>query len=130
MDQFKNINDQFGHAQGDVCLQLLATSMEKAFGRAGDVVARLGGDEFVAMLPGASLANTVRAAKRLAQVLDAEHEKCRRSGQACPNFSVSVGCYAVVPHKETNSSELKEAADRYLYEAKREGGRSCVRPAI
>jgi diguanylate cyclase (GGDEF)-like protein len=104
--------------------------MEKAFGRAGDLVARLGGDEFVAMLPGATLNSTVRAAKRLKEVLANEHEKCRRSGQDCPGFSVSVGCYAVVPHKGTNASELKEAADQYLYEAKREGGRSCVRPAI
>ena len=130
MDHFKNINDQYGHAQGDSCLQLLATSMEKVFGRAGDLVARLGGDEFVAMLPSTTLNGTVRAAKRLEQVLEAELETCRHTGQACPNFSVSVGCYAVVPHKETNSSELKEAADQYLYEAKREGGRNCVRPAI
>lgn len=130
LDYFKSINDQYGHTQGDSCLQRLAKAMEKTFGRAGDVVARFGGDEFVAILPGVTLESTVRAAERLEWFLKADQEEYRSNGQTLPAFSVSIGCFAMVPHKETSSVELMGAADHYLYEAKREGGRNCVRPII
>lgn len=130
LDYFKKINDQYGHAQGDACLQRLAAAMEKTFCRAGEVVARLGGDEFAAILPGVTQESVVRAAVRLNDFLEQERDNCRLSQEVCPNFTTSIGCFSMIPDQGSSLEELVEKADQYLYEAKREGGRDCVRPII
>ncbi|MBK1887124.1 GGDEF domain-containing protein [Marinobacter sp. DY40_1A1] len=128
LDHFKQINDQHGHAQGDLCLQKLAATMNTSFARAGEVVARLGGDEFVALIPGADLQSTVLAANNLIQSIRAECQSCPKRAKTCTPFTISVGCSAIQPSSLSNAAELVEAADRSLYEAKEDGGRNCVRP--
>lgn len=54
LDKFKQINDKFGHAEGDLALKAFAEQMKQAF-RESDLLARLGGDEFVVLLSGASI---------------------------------------------------------------------------
>lgn len=130
LDHFKAINDQYGHAQGDSCLQKLAKAMNSSFARAGEVVARLGGDEFAAILPRADLPATIAAANQMARAIHAECHPPELATKNSPIFTVSVGCAATQPSSLSNAAELIEAADRSLYEAKEDGGRDCVRPLL
>lgn len=130
LDHFKAINDRYGHTQGDACLRRLADAMKKTFSRAGDVVARLGGDEFVALLPGTATENVVQAALRLKGALAKESQCSQKAEQTCPTFTTSIGCYSLRPNENESASVLIRGADKYLYEAKEEGGRACVRPEV
>lgn len=130
LDHFKQINDQHGHAQGDLCLQKLAATMNTSFARAGEVVARLGGDEFVALLPGADQRSTVLAANNLMRSIQAECQSCPKFAKTWTPFTISVGCSAIQPSSLSTAEELVEAADKHLYEAKEDGGRNCVRPLL
>lgn len=64
LDDFKNINDRFGHLAGDEVLRQVATEL-KELRRGSDIVARLGGEEFVVGLPGTGLEGAVQLAERL-----------------------------------------------------------------
>jgi len=64
IDHFKQINDTYGHAMGDVVLQSLARTMKNSL-REMDVIARLGGEEFVILLPQTSLGQATELAQRL-----------------------------------------------------------------
>ncbi|WP_417512591.1 diguanylate cyclase [Marinobacter sp.] len=130
LDNFKQINDQYGHAQGDLCLQNLAKAMSSSFARAGEIVARLGGDEFTAIIPGADLHSTVAAANHLAQAMKTQCQGCERYKKNCPAFTISVGCSADQPSSSSGAAELIKTADKHLYEAKEDGGRDCVRPLL
>ncbi|WP_100639110.1 diguanylate cyclase [Marinobacter salexigens] len=130
LDNFKQINDQYGHAQGDLCLQNLAKAMNSSFARAGEVAARLGGDEFAAIIPGADLYSTVAAAHHLAEAVKSQCQGCERYKKNCPAFTISVGCSAAWPSSSSGAAELIDTADKHLYEAKEGGGRDCVRPIL
>jgi len=114
LDNFKALNDQEGHDQGDRVLQDLAEGLRTTL-RAGDVVARLGGDEFLALLTSASLAGALSAVSRL-----------RRTLPERLSFSAGV---ALWDHRE-DLQELLRRADLALYAAKAGGGgRTEVAPA-
>lgn len=130
LDNFKSINDRYGHAQGDACLRQVANALTTTFSRAEDVVARLGGDEFVAIFPGATVENVVRAAQRLQCELENKDDLDHYSEQAFPEFTVSIGCWSLQPERSMASDALIEQADKYLYEAKDAGGRACIRPVL
>ncbi|MDO6443377.1 MULTISPECIES: diguanylate cyclase [unclassified Marinobacter] len=130
LDHFKQINDQHGHAQGDLCLQQLSRVMSKSFSRAGEVAARLGGDEFAALIPEADLRSTITAANNFASALQTELSKCPSFAGIAPPVTVSIGCSATQPSSLSTAVELLAAADRSLYEAKEQGGRDCVRPIL
>ena len=64
VDHFKQVNDTWGHAAGDVVLQELAQRIESQV-RASDVAARYGGEEFVVLLPGTDVASALKLAERI-----------------------------------------------------------------
>lgn len=112
VDEFKHINDLYGHGAGDRALTIFANDLMQVI-RAGDIAVRLGGDEFVVVLPEATVADGVAVAKRLARVI-------ARRAQAREIRSVSVG---VVPRREHGGiDELLAEADQLVYESKRAGG--------
>lgn len=120
VDKFKQINDRFGHHEGDVALALIARAIRTSV-RAGDNVGRLGGEEFGVFLPGVDRfgAETVaerlrRAVEKIAFVADRRHHA----------LTVSVG--GVVFDRRTQFGELFKLADERLYVAKHEG-RNTVR---
>lgn len=69
-DDFKQVNDSFGHAVGDAALAALSQSLQEAV-RAGDHVARVGGDEFLVLLPGTTVAEGMVVAEKLRQAIKA-----------------------------------------------------------
>ena len=110
IDDFKGVNDTFGHLAGDELLSNVARSLEEALASDDAIVARIGGDEFVAYLPHADLVQAQRAALRV------NGQRCE--GRALVTLSVG-GALAGIDGGTYES--LFDAADRALYEAKRKG---------
>jgi diguanylate cyclase (GGDEF)-like protein len=114
-DDFKSVNDRFGHDRGDEALITIAQSI-KSMLRAPDLVGRLGGEEFGVFLPGASRAQAELVAERIRRsVNDAPFEP----EGASHRLSVSVGG-AVFEHT-LPFADLFRQADRQLYTAKQRG---------
>jgi diguanylate cyclase (GGDEF)-like protein len=106
LDNFKELNDELGHEQGDRALRDLAERIRATL-RAGDVVARLGGDEFVALLTNSTLTGSLTAIDRLREATPPEE-----------GFSSGI---AVWDRKE-DLAELLRRSDLALYAAKDAGG--------
>jgi len=122
VDQFKLVNDTFGHDSGDVVLRQVAAVLRKE-ARAEDVVCRLGGEEFLIISPDTPLA----AALMLAERLRAAVARGRAAnGAISHNTTVSVGVAQREPAM-MRVDELIKAADTALYDAKR-AGRNRVAP--
>ena len=125
IDHFKRINDTFGHPAGDACLRALADMLRPRIDRAGDILARYGGEEFVIALTGVDL----NGALALAEELRVATDRLRVEFDNKPlRFTASFGVVSVVPQPSLNLEDLVAAADRALYDAKRDG-RNCVRSA-
>jgi diguanylate cyclase (GGDEF)-like protein len=113
VDDFKRINDRYGHREGDRMLKLIASSLAGVT-RAVDSTARLGGDEFVAILPGADAAAAKSVVERLRYALtNADtHPDVR------PTVSVGLATFLTPPN---TTEALLHAADMLMYEAKTSG---------
>jgi diguanylate cyclase len=124
VDDFKEINDRYGHLVGDRVLVAVAETLSKCL-RADDVVARIGGDEFAVMASSLTLA---QAEGRFAGIGRAIQDACRAIVTDEPVPSISVGL-AECSAGDTLRS-LHERADSALYTAKRGGkGRVASKPA-
>ncbi len=118
LDLFKEVNDRFGHAEGDHVLKMVATAL-KATARENDIVARLGGEEFVVAVLGANEAESIAAAERLRLAIAAIRN-------TKSNITASIGVTTCTPHmlkREVSLilEELLTQADRALYAAKHNG---------
>ena len=120
LDGFKGINDTFGHAAGDACLQHF-TLMAQTRLRPGDLLARSGGDEFCIMLPSSTLREGAMIARRVLDVCRADAEQC--IGNDIP-VAVSIGVAQWTREIGAFPDRLIAAADHALYDAKK-GGRNC-----
>ena len=121
LDRFKAINDRFGHRAGDEILRRLGALLDSER-RDGDLVARYGGEEFVAILPHTTLADAMKWAERVRQVLAASRTAWKDGDIA---VTASFGVADTSSWSVTNE-QLVEAADQALYEAKRRGGNLVV----
>ena len=120
MDDFKLINDTYGHPTGDMALRHVAGLLEHC-ARSSDTAARMGGDEFVLILPGASQAHSVEVARRLLSLLQDRPLHIEGAGYVPLRLSVGV---AACPDDANQPHTLLTTADTRLYEAKRAGGRT------
>lgn len=124
IDEFKRINDRFGHAAGDNALVVIATVMRR-IAPADAVVSRIGGDEFAIVLEGDHPMAT-RTAEALHHAIAAEG-----ATGAVPRMTVSVGI-ATVPHDISGDAlfvdldQVLLRADRAMYAAKHDGGARTV----
>lgn len=117
LDGFKAVNDQYGHACGDVLLKKVADGL-KRFVREGDTVARVGGDEFVAILQ--DLGSRDEADPVVTRMIDSVAVRC-----SCKRASVNVGLSAGVsfyPEHGGDVDTLMQRADSAMYVAKLAGG--------
>lgn len=116
IDRFKRINDTHGHLAGDTVLRQLAALL-KGVVRKDELLARYGGEEFAIVLPETSVEAGVAAGERLREAV--EGHRFEYEGEVIP-VTVSVGV-AVSSADVAGPTELLDAADQKLYEAKNAG---------
>jgi diguanylate cyclase (GGDEF)-like protein len=122
LDNFKLVNDRYGHQVGDEVLILAARTIAGEL-RASDIAARFGGDEFVALLPQTDGQHARSLGTRIAERF-AEEARLQ-----FPDIEIglSIGI-ADLGRPMTNPEELVRAADRALYAAKQRG-KNCIESA-
>jgi len=113
LDSLKNINDNFGHTEGDRALKSIAAVLIKTF-RTSDLIARLGGDEFIVLALNAPAAGVQKMKTRLKSNLD-RHNSQNRYYQ----LSLSIGIAQFDPKHETSLETMIVEADKALYDNKR-----------
>ncbi|HTF11359.1 MAG TPA: GGDEF domain-containing protein [Asanoa sp.] len=120
LNEFKMVNDTFGHHAGDDLLKLTATRLKRSV-RPGDTVARLGGDEFSVLLADATADDAVAAAHR---ILGGLAKPVRVHGQTLrPSASVGIAASGSKPFEA-----LLRDADEAMYEAKRRNSGFYLHP--
>jgi len=116
VDEFKAVNDTFGHQTGDAALRHVAEVLRQNV-RPHDIVSRMGGDEFAVLLPDCTQRSAVDRAERVLRDLRARPIAV---GETLVALSVSVGV-AHAPTDATDVEAMYGAADRALYRAKHAG---------
>ena len=113
LDNFKEINDRFGHQTGDKLLKLVAQTTQKRI-RELDTIARMGGDEFVLLLPETNYQNSKLVLARLQQHL------MEAIAPYSPPVSLSIGAvtFLALPN---SIDEILETVDSLMYEVKKSG---------
>ncbi|MES2858605.1 MAG: sensor domain-containing diguanylate cyclase, partial [Pseudomonadota bacterium] len=110
LDGFKQVNDRFGHAEGDIALTTFAELLRNAF-RDSDVIGRLGGDEFVAVLTDSNPGESEAALRRLRELVDARNADAKRGYE----IGYSVGTVAFDSLRHPTIKEMLAEGDAAMY---------------
>lgn len=116
LDNFKNINDRFGHQAGDLVLKSLAKILD-ANTRRGDITCRYGGEEFSVLMPNASLEGAQRRAQQWRKAFQLQHQIF--NGQDV-QITLSIGV-AHYPDHGADGHSVLDAADKAMYRSKQKG---------
>jgi len=125
LDQFKPVNDNYGHAYGDLLLKEVAKRLHSCM-RESDTASRLGGDEFVALLPEVEGRDAVMIVAN--KILSRLSEPYEIAGHTF-NISASIGA-ALYPEDGTDNKALMKAADMAMYGAKNQGRSNVQFPRV
>jgi diguanylate cyclase (GGDEF)-like protein len=120
LDNFKTVNDVFGHQVGDDLLMIASSAVKQEL-RASDVAARFGGDEFIILLPQTDVQQAHVLVNRIA-------ERFRREcAVRCPRVPIgmSIGAASLRSLRQLDATGLVRAADDALYRAKA-AGKNCI----
>ena len=117
IDFFKNINDSYGHNQGDVVLKTLASFMKNNF-RDEDICCRVGGEEFIVLMTTSDPKVAYNAAERLRKTIESSNIN------SIGPITISIGI-AFWPKHSHDVTEVFKMADNKLYQAKN-SGRNCI----
>jgi diguanylate cyclase (GGDEF)-like protein len=123
VDDFKNINDTYGHLTGDFVVREAAEIVRRSV-RVFDICTRFGGDEFAIIMPGSGVDSATGVAERIRERL----ETYRSLEAPLENLALTVSIGLAVSVPATTPRALIEQADRALYLAKR-SGKNCVKLA-
>ena len=122
VNQFKTVNDTYGHDAGDELLLEVATRLRSAVGP-DTLVCRVGGDEFVVLLEDVpSTSTAVIAGNTILERVQAEVVRCRQA-TIRPSLSMGIACLGASAH---TPEELLSQADMAMFEAKKNRMRECV----
>jgi diguanylate cyclase (GGDEF)-like protein len=119
LDDFKQVNDTYGHLQGDEVLRMVGRILEEE-SRGVDEPARYGGEEFAVALPETGLDGALEVAERVRTAI-AETRVGLVEGRGRIEVTASLGVSAVAPGSTADPKSLIAAADAALYAAKRSG---------
>jgi len=120
IDFFKIYNDHYGHVQGDECLKLVASTLNKSLRRPSELVARYGGEEFCMLLPNTDTKGAKLVAEKLVNVvrsLEIQHAGINEHAI----ITMSFGVVSVIPDRKITVKSLIQQADNKLYQAKKNG---------
>lgn len=118
LDNFKQINDTYGHLFGDECLRSIATTISSVLLRTSDCVARYGGEEFVALLPNTGEDEVRAIAEKL--LSEISNVSSKFEGKEI-HITCSIGGATTCPDYQNNKETLLKQADFSLYQAKNNG---------
>ena len=121
IDNFKSVNDRYGHWAGDRCLEELTKLIGKIL-RGTDFLARYGGEEFITILPGTDDQGICIVAERLRELV--QRARFLYQGEEIP-LTVSIGGTTVTP-SDNNTETIFKRVDKAMYEAKRTGRNKSV----
>lgn len=125
IDFFKLYNDNYGHGEGDTCLQKVSQCLSEIINRPADLLARYGGEEFICILPETDIMGALKIGEEMRSKIEAlkivhEHSLVNQY------ITISLGVSSVLPVEKMEAQLLVKDADVYLYKAKEEGrNRSC-----
>ncbi len=117
IDNFKNINDKYGHIVGDCVLKKLAKIIKQHL-RKSDFVFRYGGEEFLILLPSTKLEDAYRVLENIRKIIEKTYFYCDDKNI---KITVSIGLVSVIPDESYTITDIIKKADEKLYKAKREG---------
>lgn len=116
LDHFKSINDNYGHASGDLVLQKIACVIDEK-SRGTDLCARYGGEEFLLLLRNANAENAFNLAEKIRKSIQSTEVEC--NGKAI-NLTASIGVAAFNEHIEAYHDWIQQA-DMAMYQSKKNG---------
>ncbi|WP_162463183.1 diguanylate cyclase [Paenibacillus psychroresistens] len=125
VDHFKKYNDNYGHVEGDYCLQRVARTLTEELNRPGDLVARYGGEEFVILLPNTTLEEARSVAERLRKAVEDMQIKHAFSSTS-PHVTISLGVASLIPDDNVTLNLFVDSADKAMYQAKTTGRNRVV----
>ncbi|WP_221048832.1 response regulator [Methylogaea oryzae] len=125
-DEFKNYNDYYGHAAGDDCLKIVASTLSGSLHRATDFVARYGGEEFVAVLPGMDFVSAMAMAETMRHNIESLRMEHASSSLGRKILTASFGVATVTPSRDISQEQVMKWADEALYDAKQSGKNRVV----
>jgi len=120
IDYFKKYNDTYGHDAGDVCLRAVADTLSKCITREEDFVARYGGEEFIVVLPNTDMNGAQTVAEKMLERV----RRCNiphRASDIASYVTISIGGTTDVLNNLQHGSNYIKAADKALYESKKNG---------
>ncbi|MBV0932359.1 transporter substrate-binding domain-containing protein [Marinobacterium weihaiense] len=118
VDLFKAINDTYGHAAGDRCLQALSACMRRCFRRESDCLIRFGGEEFVIFHPASepeAVSDTLEGLRAAVEAMTVTTD------QGVIRMTISIGYCLQTPGRTDRSENWLKAADQAVYQVKRAG---------
>ena len=122
IDDFKVINDTYGHAVGDEVLKNLASTL-KSILRKNDICIRFGGEEFVILLPFIPDVNLLALSQKIRKSI--ESQELHLPNDLCLKYTISLGM-TLGKEEDTNFDSILIRADQALYQAKREGKNRAI----
>lgn len=114
VNDFKKINDEFGHIQGDSALQMISDILRRAVGNQNIFLARYGGDEFACILHTSQV-----SINKVVKGISAEVDLCNQAHPQMPKLSLAVGWSMYQKNTVCTASQLIHDADAMMYEKKR-----------
>lgn len=127
IDNFKDINDRFGHRAGDEALQQIAQVLLST-ARTCDLLARYGGDEFAIVMPETCAEDAWRGAERVRKVVETEPIQIKSGSDSIEKIKITLSMgVAEYPGDADSCETLIQAADHALYHAKHHGRNRVVR---
>jgi len=117
LDNFKSVNDNYGHPVGDRFLEQMGLTIQSMM-REGEIGARVGGEEFALLLPHTTAQEAIVVAERIRSAIGQEQVTVNEKKVS---VTASAGVACTVDHQDCNAREIYQLADQALLLAKREG---------
>ncbi|MDE1176470.1 MAG: GGDEF domain-containing protein [Edaphobacter sp.] len=135
VDNFKKLNDNYGHLYGDEVLRRIGSLLQQALRAKDDFAARYGGEEFIILLPSTPLSAAAQVAERLCKMVELAGfpplDPAQTPYNSNTTATVSCGVATAYPTLREVPEQLLEAADKAMYQAKADGrNRVSCAPAL
>ena len=123
IDDFKKVNDTYGHLVGDEAIKTVAEILRSNFRRKSDLIVRYGGEEFLVIIQDIEEKNLIEMLEEFRKEISST---IIRHNETAINITVSIG-YCIFPDDAKDIKEAIELADKALYKAKAEGKNRVIR---